>query len=140
VYVSHKKSLNIQVDFEHAQGMATASALIDSGATENFVDIRTAERWNMPRKTLPKPRQIVNVDGTENRAGQVMEACILEVGHGENRHLQRFYITDLGFDRILLGYPWLSAFNPRINWKEGKVQERTVLRTVKDAWERWKEL
>jgi hypothetical protein len=78
--------------------MATANALVDSGATENFFDICTAERWSMPRKTLPKPRQIVNVDGTENKAGQVTEACILEIGHGNDRHLQRFYTTDLGFD------------------------------------------
>ena len=35
--------------------MATASALIDSGATENFVDQQTAERWQMPRKELPVP-------------------------------------------------------------------------------------
>jgi hypothetical protein len=80
--------------------MATASVLVNSGVTENFVDIHTAERWNMLRKTLPRPRQIVNVDGTENKAGQVMEACILEIKHGKDQHLQWFYITDLGFDRV----------------------------------------
>jgi hypothetical protein len=98
VYVSHKNSLNINVDFRHALGTATASALIDSGATENFVDFRTAERWGMPQKVLPKPRPIVNVDGTENKAGMVTKACILEVEHEGGQHLQRFYVTDLGFD------------------------------------------
>jgi predicted aspartyl protease len=132
--------MNIQIDFEHTQGMATAHALIDSGTTENFVDYQTAKRWNMPRKGLSKPRQIMNVDGTENKAGQVTEACILEVRHGGNKCLQRFYITDLGFDRVLLGYPWLSTFNPRIDWKEGKIEGRTMLKTVRNAWERWKEL
>ena len=92
--------------------MATASTLIDSGATENFVDQRTAERWHMPRKELPVPQPIVNVDGTENRAGMVCEACILEIEHQGERHLQWFYIMDLRFDRILLRYPWLSTYNP----------------------------
>jgi hypothetical protein len=55
VYVSHKNSLNIRIDFEHSHGMAMASALVDSGATENFVDVRTAERWGMPRRKLFKP-------------------------------------------------------------------------------------
>ena len=78
--------------------MATASALVDSGTTENFIDIRTAEWWGMPRKTLFKPRPIVNVDGTENKAGAVTKACILEIEHRGKWKLQCFYITDLGFD------------------------------------------
>ena len=127
VYVSHRNSLNIAVQFEHTRGTATASALIDSGATENFVDQRTAEQWQMPRKELPVPRPIVNVDGTKNWAGMVQEACILEIEHQGERRLQRFYITDLGFDQILLGYPWLSSYNPQINWKEGTVKGEITL-------------
>jgi hypothetical protein len=116
------------------------SALVDSGATENFVNIQMAECWAMPQKMLPKPQPIINVDGTENKAGMVKEACILEVEHRGDQQLQRFYVTDLGFDRILLGYPWLSAFNPRIDWKTGAVEGETSLRTIGNAWERWKEM
>jgi hypothetical protein len=94
----------------------------------------------MPRKVLPKPRQILNVDGTENKAGQVTEACILEVNHRGIRQLQRFYITDLGFDQVLLRYPWLSTFNPQIEWKTGEIEGTVTLKTVQDAWGRWKEL
>ena len=79
VYISHKNSLNIKVNFECTKEKATASVLIDSGMTENFIDVRTAERWGLPQKILPRPRPIVNVDGTENKAGMVTEACILEV-------------------------------------------------------------
>ena len=140
VYVSHKNSLNIKVNFERTRERATASALIDSGATENFIDVQTAERWGLPRKTLPRPRPIVNVDGTENKAGMVTEACILEVLHNNKQHLQRFYVTDLGFDRVLLGYPWLSTFSPQIDWKTGQVEGEVTLKTVASAWIRWKEL
>jgi hypothetical protein len=76
----------------------------------------------------------------ENKAGMVKEACILKVQHEGNQQLQRFYITDLGFDRILLGYPWLSTFNPRIDWKTGTVEGETNLKTIGNAWERWKEV
>jgi hypothetical protein len=41
---SPKNSLYVKVNFEHAQGRGTANALVDSGATENFIDVRTAER------------------------------------------------------------------------------------------------
>ena len=98
VYVSHKNPLNIKVNFEHTHRMATTSALVDSGATENFINIHIAECWGMPRKTLFKPRPIVNIDGIENKAGAVTEACILKIKHQGRRKLQHFYITDLGFD------------------------------------------
>ena len=69
----------------------------------------------MPRKTLFKPRPIVNVDGTENKTRAITKACILEIEHQGVQKLQQFYITDLGFDQVLLGYPWLSTFNLQIN-------------------------
>ena len=118
---SFKNSLYVKVNFKHAQGRGTANALIDSSATKNFIDVRTAERWGLPQKTLPNPRPIVNIDGTENKAGVVTKACILGVQYQRGQQLQRFYITDLGFDWVLLGYPWLHKFNPHINWKEGEV-------------------
>ena len=65
----------------------------------------------------------------------VCEACILEIEHGGEQCLQQFYITDLGFDRILLGYPWLSTYNPKINWKKGEVEGEIILCTTSDAWE-----
>jgi len=35
--------------------------------------------------------------------------------------MQRFYMMNLGSDRIILGYPWLHAFNPDINWPDCKL-------------------
>jgi hypothetical protein len=40
--------------------------------------------------------------------------------------LQQFYITALGKDCIILGYPFLYDFNPKINWKTGKIQGEPV--------------
>ena len=34
-----------------------------------------------------------------------------------------FLITDLGEDEIVLGYPWLAAFQPKIDWKNVVLDE-----------------
>ena len=120
VYVSHNNSLNIKVNFECTWEMATTSALIDSYVTKNFIDIQMVKWWGLPQKTLPRPQPIVNVDRTKNKVGMVTEACILKVLYNKCQHLQRFYVTDLGFDQVLLGYPWLSTFSPLIDWKVGR--------------------
>ena len=45
----------------------------------------------------------------------------------------RFLITDLGEDEIVLGYPWLAAFQLHINWKNAMLDEEEqplVIRTL----------
>jgi hypothetical protein len=46
-------------------------ALVDSGATENFLNLSYAKWLRLPIKTLKAPRKLYNVDGTENKAGEL---------------------------------------------------------------------
>jgi hypothetical protein len=48
--------------------------------------------------------------------------------------LQRFYVTNLRHDCILLGYPWLSTFNPHIDWTSGKVGEGEI--RIESQWKK----
>ena len=48
---------------------AEAIALVDSGATENFMNLKYTKWLQLPIKQMDKPRKLLNVDGTENRSG-----------------------------------------------------------------------
>jgi len=48
---------------------AKAVALIDSGATENFMNLEYAKYLQLPIKHLEEPRSLFNVDGTMNKSG-----------------------------------------------------------------------
>ena len=61
------------------------------------------------------------MDETENIVGRLTEFCTLRVCKGDQNHLQTFYITALGVDHVILGYPWLRTFNPQVNWEEGRI-------------------
>ena len=53
LYISKRENaIEIPIDYVHARGMAEALALIDSGATESFIDYRTAIRWRLPTRKL----------------------------------------------------------------------------------------
>jgi len=43
----------------------------------------------------------------------------LQVQTGNQRTDLRFFLTDLGENKAILGYPWFAAIQPRINWKRG---------------------
>ena len=77
-------------------------ALVDSRATENFLDFRMVTRWRLGTQQLEMPRQVFNVDGTENQLGQVTKYCTLRITCGDMDQLQMFYVTNLGTDRVIL--------------------------------------
>jgi hypothetical protein len=48
---------------------AKAIALVDSDATENFINLQYAKYLQLPVKWLEEPRKLFNVDGTQNKSG-----------------------------------------------------------------------
>ena len=98
---------------------AEAVALIDSGATENFMNLKYAEWLQLPIKKMSEPRKLLNVDGTENKSGELRYYTDLQVQTGTNHTNLRFYLTELGEQKAILGYPWFAAAQPRIDWKRG---------------------
>jgi hypothetical protein len=119
--------------------MVAGKALIDSGTTENFIDYRMAVWWRLNTKDLWRPRKVYNVDGTENQGGIINKSCVLRVRQGEQQIAQRFYVTNLGQDHVILGYPWLREFNPDIDWEEGRlIGEEVKLEEIGMAWGEYK--
>jgi hypothetical protein len=78
--------------------------------------------------------RVFNVDGTENQLGQVTKYCTLRITCGDMDQLQTFYVTNLGKDRVILGYPWLEAFNPQLDWKNGTIASPNFSIYLKTQW------
>jgi hypothetical protein len=137
MYISEKESIKLKFTFTCARGVAEERALVDSGTTENFMDRRMVQWLGIGLRKLPEPRRVFNVDGTENQAGALTEYCVLRVKKGEQEALQRFYITGLGSDHAILGYPWLREFNPSIDWTRGAIRGAPVhIETALFKWAR----
>src|ERR1700741_4646302 len=137
MYIRHStvKSLEILLDLCKYQSKAEVKALLDCGATENFIDPDTVAQVGLGTIKLETPRPVRNVDGTLNKAGVVDRACDLIITQGNKKTKQRFYVTKLGSDRLILGYPWFREFNPNINWKHGNIiRSKIKLETVFKNW------
>ena len=100
---------------------ADEKALLDSGATHNFLDKRMVDRLKIGTRTLKTPRTVRNVDGTDNKEGTLTRYTNLKVTFEGQTHIQQFYITNLGEDRAIFGFPWMQTFEPEINRKKGKI-------------------
>jgi hypothetical protein len=43
MYITRRRALNIPIFFSNKDGMVLSDALVDSGATENFIDKRAVK-------------------------------------------------------------------------------------------------
>jgi len=119
VYMSNRKSMNLRAYVHAAHRRTEAPALLDSGATENFISLTYAKWLKLPIKRLPYEQPLLNVDGTTNKTGSLKFYVDLQVQTGTKRTSMRFFLTDLGHHRVILGYPWFAANQPKIDWARG---------------------
>jgi hypothetical protein len=102
--------------------MAKKTALLDSGATENFISYSTWKQLGIMRQELDEPITVHNVNRTENKKGKITHYCWLWVLYDRCQWLQKFFMTTLGRDRMIFGYPFLWEFKPWLNWTDGKLE------------------
>jgi len=53
------------------------------------------------------------------------------VNNNGEQALHAFYVTDIGQDDFILGYPFLEASNPNIDWHNGRIDGFTTISTAK---------
>jgi len=118
--------MRIPVSTHTSYFTADKNALVDSGATDNFIHPNFARKMGLAPRALEKPRKIWNVDNTENQEGMITHYLDLDVETNRTHKEMRFYITNIGKEDVLLGYPWLAAFEPRFNWQEATIGEESL--------------
>jgi len=90
-------------------------ALVDSGATENFMNLSYAWWLGLPIKRLDKPQKLFNVDGTWSKAEDLKYYTDLSMQTSNQRINHQFYLSDLGDHKAILGYPWFASTQPKID-------------------------
>ena len=68
-------------------------------------------------QAFEKPKKIFNIDNTENKSGSITHFIDLKVQTKGIVKDMRFLIADIGTENLLLGYPWLAAFEPGFRWR-----------------------
>jgi hypothetical protein len=61
------------------------------------------------------------MDGMENKQGTINAYINLEFKLGDQKFNKCFYVTGLGKQRIILGFPWLHKYNLIIDWKKEEI-------------------
>ena len=102
---------------------AYALAMVDLGATANFVNSQWCQDNLVPTRPKKFPVPIRTIDGSPMVSGDIIHKCssvLLNIGTWS--HHTQLDCTQLGHYAIILGNPWLKDNNPTINWERGTVE------------------
>jgi hypothetical protein len=126
VYITRYRSMRVPVSIRTSYFMADKKALVDSGATDNFMHPAFAKRMGLGLQTLPTPKKIFNINNTTNKSGMITHFLDLNVRTNVINKEMRFLVTDIGHEEVLLGYPWLATFEPKFNWRSAVIDKRVL--------------
>ena len=105
VYITRLWSMKIPVSFCTFHAMADKRILVNSGATDNFIDLHLISHLGLGIHPLEWPQRIWNIDGTNNQAGMLTHYVDLEVRMRAKEEQMCFLVTGLGNEDLILGYP-----------------------------------
>ena len=119
-FIPKERQIKVPLHLQTKSHVAKLHALLDSGATDNFISPLIINRFKIQTHKLPKPKIVRNVDGSRNSIGPMTESVTLDVHYYNQKVPLCFYVMNLGSDSMLLGMPFLAAYNPEIDWQEGE--------------------
>ena len=97
-------------------------ALIDSGATANFINESFVSENGFSVSSLEIPRKLKVVDGRSISSGDVKNSVSSDMSIGLN-HKEKItlYVAQIGRFPLILGIPWLKIHAPQICWDSRKI-------------------
>lgn len=108
-------------------GKNTLIALIDSGASANFISAETVSRLKLKTELKQEPYRLFTVNG-ENINEEDGSICVeteeFHLMHGKTKHFETIQmdLAPIGKHEMILGGPWLATHNPAIDWVEQRIE------------------
>eukprot|EP00884_Botryococcus_braunii_P013728 jgi/Botrbrau1/22356/Bobra.0002s0034.1 len=102
------------IEFEGTLAGRTVRILLDSGASANFIDDKLVQELALPTESLSSHVTVRVADG---RTSMVGHSVSTDLTVGTLGFRVTCLPTELMYYDLVLGKPWLTAFNPVVNWK-----------------------
>jgi len=121
---AHRTSiiLPIEVSTTDTSEVHSVKALLDSGATGNFIDQDFIRTKDINTRGISCPILVYNMDRSPNEAGQISEVVDVVLHYKTHSERTLLTVSSLGKQNMILGYTWLKDHNPEINWQTREVQ------------------
>jgi len=116
-----KDHIMVKIQLHGEKELVTINAMINSGATEDFIDREVWNKYGIKRIKAKKPREIYLADGKPSAMGPVTHITKVPMDISSHRELPTFQVANLQNHEVILGMPWLREHNPTIDWNDKRI-------------------
>src|SRR5437868_12383573 len=113
--------IQLQLQGQQLEGPVKVNAMIDSGATEDFIDQGLCHKYGITTTRTGNPRTIYLADGKQSDMGPVTHIAKVPMKIGSHHEQATFQVANLNNHEAVLGMPWLREHSPMIDWANYKV-------------------
>uniref|UniRef100_R4GDC8 CCHC-type domain-containing protein n=1 Tax=Anolis carolinensis TaxID=28377 RepID=R4GDC8_ANOCA len=105
------------------RGPVMIHAMIDSGATNNFIDREYADSLGLQYHDFKNARVVQAIDGRPLKTGPVSQwSEPTRMWIREHMEEISFFVTEVPHFPVILGIPWLTLHDPNISWSNRELQ------------------
>ncbi|USP73296.1 Reverse Transcriptase [Curvularia clavata] len=108
-------------------------AIVDSGAARTMISPRVVEKYEIPYRSKKRPLQVISAEETPVAYGKGtirLETELVTLEVSDTKSQMSISIMDLGETDLLIGYDWLDAHNPAIDWRNRTILSREPAKRV----------
>ena len=116
VALPNERTIHLPIKLATGIQIIETTALIDCGATRNFINIGLLSKAHFPLRCLSKPIQAYNVGGTTNVKGTIGWKAHTDMLFSHSKETTNLMVLSLGLQQVILGMPWLCKWNPKVDW------------------------
>ena len=106
------RTLHLPISLHGIKQTIDTTALIDSGATGDFIDPHLLPKGIFNLTPCLSPIITYNVDRTPNTKGTICWTSVISFSSGPFSDMVKFMVIHLSHPQIILGMPWLQKWNP----------------------------
>src|ERR1700721_4804208 len=96
-----------------AEGRKRSAALVDSGASHNFVDRKFVELHSLQTYLMDQPRELLLADGRPSAGGLITHQVLLPIRLDRHSEIVELFVADVNRHPLVLGMPWLTLHKPQ---------------------------
>jgi len=111
----------VKIQLHGEKESVTINAMIDSGATEDFIDREVCNKHGIKMIKAKNRREIYLADGKPSAMGPVTHRTKVPMDISSHRELATFQVANLQNHEVILGMPWLREHNPTLDWNDKRI-------------------
>ena len=102
-----KDNIMVKLQLHGDKETVNINAMVDSGATEDFIDKEVCKKHGIKMIKAEVERKIYLADGKLSTMGPVTHIARVPMDISNHRELATFQVANLQHHEVILGMPWL---------------------------------